>query len=287
MIDNWWQTELGGPTIATLPAMPSKPGAAGKPLAGVVADVVDREGNPMPDGKGGLLVLRTTVPAHVPHRLRRPRTLRARLVDRPGRLHQRRCRDPRRRRLLSPSSAAPTTSSTCPATGSARPRSRARSSPTRRRRSRRHRQAGRGSRAGDQGVRDVASRPRPKRADTRSALVAHVRHDIGPIATPSEIEFRDRAAEDPLRQDHAPPPQGRRTRRRPRRPDDARRVTTPHVRRSGRRPQARPAQCPCGHGRAAAIAPTEEIGYPVGLMFWFERNRLVGSYSFLTATSLS
>ncbi len=62
MIDNWWQTELGGPTIATLPAMPSKPGAAGKPLAGVIADVVDREGNPMPDGKGGLLVLRMTFP---------------------------------------------------------------------------------------------------------------------------------------------------------------------------------------------------------------------------------
>jgi len=62
MVDNWWQTELGGPTIATLPAMRSKPGSAGTPLAGVVADVVDREGNPMPDGKGGLLVLRGTFP---------------------------------------------------------------------------------------------------------------------------------------------------------------------------------------------------------------------------------
>ena len=62
MIDNWWQTELGGPTIATLPVVPSKPGAAGKPLPGVVADVVDRSGNPVPDGKGGLLVLRTTFP---------------------------------------------------------------------------------------------------------------------------------------------------------------------------------------------------------------------------------
>ena len=62
LVDNWWQTELGGPTIATLPAMASKPGAAGKPLAGVVADVVDREGNPMPDGTGGLLVLRQPFP---------------------------------------------------------------------------------------------------------------------------------------------------------------------------------------------------------------------------------
>jgi acetyl-CoA synthetase len=62
LIDNWWQTELGGPTIATLPVMAAKPGAAGKPLAGVVADIVDRSGNPLPDGTGGLLVLRTTFP---------------------------------------------------------------------------------------------------------------------------------------------------------------------------------------------------------------------------------
>jgi acetyl-CoA synthetase len=62
VVDNWWQTELGGPAIATMPAMTSKPGAAGKPVAGVVADVVDRAGNPTPDGKGGLLVLRTSFP---------------------------------------------------------------------------------------------------------------------------------------------------------------------------------------------------------------------------------
>jgi acetyl-CoA synthetase len=62
VVDNWWQTELGGPAIATLPAMPSKPGAAGKPAPGVVADVVDRDGQPMPDGVGGLLVLRTPFP---------------------------------------------------------------------------------------------------------------------------------------------------------------------------------------------------------------------------------
>lgn len=62
LIDNWWQTELGGPTIATLPVMASKPGAAGKPLAGVEADVVDREGNPLPENVGGLLVLRRPFP---------------------------------------------------------------------------------------------------------------------------------------------------------------------------------------------------------------------------------
>jgi len=62
LIDNWWQTELGGPTIATLPAMATKPGSAGKALAGVVADVVDRAGNPVADGVGGLLILRQPFP---------------------------------------------------------------------------------------------------------------------------------------------------------------------------------------------------------------------------------
>ena len=62
LIDNWWQTELGGPAIATLPAMAAKPGAAGVPLAGVVADVVDRAGNSLPEGQGGLLVLRQPFP---------------------------------------------------------------------------------------------------------------------------------------------------------------------------------------------------------------------------------
>jgi acetyl-CoA synthetase len=62
VVDNWWQTELGGPAIATMPAMASKPGAAGKPVAGVVADVVDRAGEPVPNGKGGLLVLKTAFP---------------------------------------------------------------------------------------------------------------------------------------------------------------------------------------------------------------------------------
>jgi acetyl-CoA synthetase len=63
LVDNWWQTELGGPAIGTLPVMDSKPGAAGKPLTGVIADVVDRQGNPMPDGTGGLLVLKQPFPS--------------------------------------------------------------------------------------------------------------------------------------------------------------------------------------------------------------------------------
>jgi acetyl-CoA synthetase len=62
LVDNWWQTELGGPTIATLPVMAARPGAAGLPLAGVIADVVDRDGKSLPNGVGGLLVLKQPFP---------------------------------------------------------------------------------------------------------------------------------------------------------------------------------------------------------------------------------
>jgi acetyl-CoA synthetase len=60
--DNWWQTELGGPTIATPIVKPGKPGAAGLPMPGVEAEVVDTEGRAVPKGKGGLLALRRPFP---------------------------------------------------------------------------------------------------------------------------------------------------------------------------------------------------------------------------------
>lgn len=62
VVDNWWQTELGGPTIGTMVTMPAKPGAAGVALPGVEAAVVDAEGRPVPNGKGGLLVLQRPFP---------------------------------------------------------------------------------------------------------------------------------------------------------------------------------------------------------------------------------
>ena len=60
--DNWWQTELGAPTIATPIVKAGKPGAAGLPLPGVEAEVVDTEGRAVPKGKGGLLALRRPFP---------------------------------------------------------------------------------------------------------------------------------------------------------------------------------------------------------------------------------
>jgi len=60
--DNWWQTELGGPTIATPLTMPAVPGAAGIALPGVEAAIVNERGELVPNGKGGLLALKRPFP---------------------------------------------------------------------------------------------------------------------------------------------------------------------------------------------------------------------------------
>ena len=63
MVDNWWQTETGGPCLGTMAIMSSKPGKVGLQLPGVIADVVDQEGKPVTEpNKGGLLVLQRPFP---------------------------------------------------------------------------------------------------------------------------------------------------------------------------------------------------------------------------------
>jgi acetyl-CoA synthetase len=58
VVDTWWQTETGAIMITPLPGVTStKPGAAMTSFPGVIADVVDSDGKPVPDGGGGLLVL--------------------------------------------------------------------------------------------------------------------------------------------------------------------------------------------------------------------------------------
>ncbi|GAB3675624.1 acetate--CoA ligase [Angustibacter aerolatus] len=58
VVDTWWQTETGAIMISPLPGVTAaKPGSAQVPLPGIVADVVDDAGNPVPDGGGGYLVL--------------------------------------------------------------------------------------------------------------------------------------------------------------------------------------------------------------------------------------
>jgi acetyl-CoA synthetase len=58
IVDTWWQTETGGIMISPLPgATPTKPGSATRPLPGVAADVVQRDGTPCAANEGGFLVI--------------------------------------------------------------------------------------------------------------------------------------------------------------------------------------------------------------------------------------
>ena len=59
IVDTWWQTETGGVMITPLPgATPTKPGSTTLPFPGIVADVVDLEGNPVGHNEGGYLVVK-------------------------------------------------------------------------------------------------------------------------------------------------------------------------------------------------------------------------------------
>ena len=63
IIDTWWQTETGSVMISPLPISLLKPGSAGKPLPGIDADVVDDEGNSVPPGVGGNLIIKNPWPS--------------------------------------------------------------------------------------------------------------------------------------------------------------------------------------------------------------------------------
>jgi acetyl-CoA synthetase len=59
IVDTWWQTETGGIMITPLPgAIPTKPGSATRPFPGILADIVDLEGNSLKDNEGGYLAIR-------------------------------------------------------------------------------------------------------------------------------------------------------------------------------------------------------------------------------------
>ncbi|MBV9388089.1 MAG: acetate--CoA ligase [Chroococcidiopsidaceae cyanobacterium CP_BM_ER_R8_30] len=63
IVDTWWQTETGGIMITPLPgAIPLKPGSATLPFPGIMADVVDLEGNSVGEDQGGYLVVRQPWP---------------------------------------------------------------------------------------------------------------------------------------------------------------------------------------------------------------------------------
>ncbi len=63
VVDTWWQTETGGIMISTIPgAVAGKPGSAGRPFFGIVADIVRQDGEPVSEGNGGLLIIRKPWP---------------------------------------------------------------------------------------------------------------------------------------------------------------------------------------------------------------------------------
>jgi acetyl-CoA synthetase len=64
VVDTWWQTETGAIMISPLPgATPTKPGSATRPLPGIDADVVHRDGTPCEPNEGGFLVVRRPWPS--------------------------------------------------------------------------------------------------------------------------------------------------------------------------------------------------------------------------------
>ncbi|MGH8800849.1 MAG: acetate--CoA ligase [Casimicrobiaceae bacterium] len=66
IVDTWWQTETGGDLIAPLPGVtPLVPGSCTLPLPGIMAAIVDETGNEVPNGQGGMLVIKRPWPAMI------------------------------------------------------------------------------------------------------------------------------------------------------------------------------------------------------------------------------
>ena len=64
IVDTWWQTETGSIMISPLPGItPTKPGSCTLPMFGVLPEVVDRKGKPVPPGSGGFLIIKDTWPS--------------------------------------------------------------------------------------------------------------------------------------------------------------------------------------------------------------------------------
>jgi acetyl-CoA synthetase len=66
IVDTFWQTETGGHMITPLPgATPLVPGSCTLPLPGIAAAIVDEQGNDMPNGQGGILVVKKPWPSMI------------------------------------------------------------------------------------------------------------------------------------------------------------------------------------------------------------------------------
>ena len=66
IVDTFWQTETGGHMITPLPgATPLVPGSCTLPLPGIMAAIVDETGHDVPNGNGGILVVKRPWPAMI------------------------------------------------------------------------------------------------------------------------------------------------------------------------------------------------------------------------------
>jgi len=66
IVDTFWQTETGGHMITPLPgATPLVPGSCTLPLPGIMAAIVDETGKDIPNGSGGMLVVKRPWPSMI------------------------------------------------------------------------------------------------------------------------------------------------------------------------------------------------------------------------------
>jgi len=66
IVDTFWQTETGGHVITPLPgATPTVPGSCTLPLPGIMAAIVDETGKDIPNGAGGMLVIKRPWPSMI------------------------------------------------------------------------------------------------------------------------------------------------------------------------------------------------------------------------------
>ncbi|MFV0680548.1 acetate--CoA ligase [Ottowia sp.] len=66
IVDTFWQTETGGHMITPLPgATPLVPGSCTLPLPGIMTAIVDEAGNDVPNGAGGILVVKKPWPSMI------------------------------------------------------------------------------------------------------------------------------------------------------------------------------------------------------------------------------
>jgi acetyl-CoA synthetase len=66
IVDTFWQTETGGHMITPLPgATPLVPGSCTLPLPGIMAAIVDETGHDLPNGQGGVLVVKRPWPSMI------------------------------------------------------------------------------------------------------------------------------------------------------------------------------------------------------------------------------